>query len=362
MQISAESNDISMTWMVIAKPDIVTVAYYLQCGESCQNASARRKQTIVAQSWPGPILSSSSHPICDIFYIKHKREHSLREYHSHVPISSVYLLKTAANPQIQAHPKHLYRLPKRLKLFPYIFAFIVFSLHTPFASPLPLIQHPRQAIPDSSGNTGSTLSKRPPTNTTTPTFTLPPIPPPSSTPLLIPTPSPPTPPSPPSIPDSTSPLTPLAPLPAPTNTTPSLPAPAIAGISLGATLLLALLAVLGVFAHRRRRHKRSVREIPIRRSKLGSRLRMRVCGEEGAGEAKREEGSLENGKAVRGLKGMLAVPRLVLLPFRREGVGVGEKGVWVNKAWISEPRPGRPASAEPLGRLSGMGMGMGYLN
>jgi hypothetical protein len=33
----------------------------------------------------------------------------------------------------------------------------------------------------------------------------------------------------------------------------------------------------------------------------------------------------------------------------------------LDKNLISGPRPARPVSAEPLGRLSGLGMGMGYL-
>lgn len=59
--------------------------------------------------------------------------------------------------------------------------------------------------------------------------------------------------------------------------------------------------------------------------------------------------------------GFLSVPRpgFVREEVERErGRGMGdERAPWV----IGEPRPLRPVSAEPLGRLSGMGMGMGYL-
>jgi hypothetical protein len=57
--------------------------------------------------------------------------------------------------------------------------------------------------------------------------------------------------------------------------------------------------------------------------------------------------------------GLLSVPKPAFL--RDDGSKEDTTAPWVQKEDISEPRPGRPASAEPLGRLSGMGMGMGYL-
>lgn len=56
---------------------------------------------------------------------------------------------------------------------------------------------------------------------------------------------------------------------------------------------------------------------------------------------------------------MLEVPRAAFMKSDGEVVESGER--WVEKGEISEPRPVRPVSAEPLGRLSGMGLGMGYL-
>ena len=40
---------------------------------------------------------------------------------------------------------------------------------------------------------------------------------------------------------------------------------------------------------------------------------------------------------------------------------IKERGDSFDRNLISAPRPARPTSAEPLGRLSGLGMGMGYL-
>lgn len=66
---------------------------------------------------------------------------------------------------------------------------------------------------------------------------------------------------------------------------------------------------------------------------------------EGAGEGKRP---------------LLSVPRAAFMKIEGENMQREGGERWVG--WeISRPRPVRPASAEPLGRLSGMGMGMGYL-
>lgn len=57
--------------------------------------------------------------------------------------------------------------------------------------------------------------------------------------------------------------------------------------------------------------------------------------------------------------GLLSVPKPAFVKEEKENVEEGER--WVDKGTISLPRPVRPESAEPLGRLSGLGMGMGYL-
>jgi hypothetical protein len=46
---------------------------------------------------------------------------------------------------------------------------------------------------------------------------------------------------------------------------------------------------------------------------------------------------------------------------RRKNEEKEEKRIEGVKASIGRPMPKRPASAEPLGRLSGMGMGLGYM-
>ncbi|KAF2743609.1 hypothetical protein M011DRAFT_480554 [Sporormia fimetaria CBS 119925] len=271
---------------------------------------------------------------------------------------------------------------------------------------------PRQAIPDKFGNTGNSpapLSNQPPprptTITTTPTS--------SSTTLEI---------SPTSLEPSTSasPLSTQTPLPSPSNnspfpTTPPAPLtltaprptlthPAIAAIAAGGFLTLCLLATLAYCAYRRR-PSHNIREIAIRRSKLGSRLGFRIFGSEpfsrdgsraerrGSGgsegslrqkETGRNEGNenawkgrvdgldkgvISKGNISRpknlwaGEDGMLGVPKAGFLHYERWGKGeeIGEGRVRGYKVVISGPRPGRPVSAEPLGRLSGMGLGMGYL-
>ena len=73
-----------------------------------------------------------------------------------------------------------------------------------------------------------------------------------------------------------------------------------------------------------------------------------------------DKGSISRPKNAWLENGLLSVPKPGFLREER-----GEKddttAPWVGKGDISGPRPGRPVSAEPLGRLSGMGMGMGYL-
>jgi hypothetical protein len=68
---------------------------------------------------------------------------------------------------------------------------------------------------------------------------------------------------------------------------------------------------------------------------------------------------LENGNGNG--NGFLGVPRPLFAREGREREEERDVAPWLDKGWISAPRPGRPVSAEPLGRLSGMGLGMGYL-
>lgn len=146
-----------------------------------------------------------------------------------------------------------------------------------------------------------------------------------------------------------------------------------------------LCIAVGVWAYRRR-PSNNVDEIPIRRSKLGSRLGFRIFGEGGSRSASRSssrrgrrgsdddgdkekhvEGWLDKGNISRPKNtwlenGLLSVPKPAFLNNDGEKARDEEdRAPWVDKETISGPRPGRPRSAEPLGRLSGMGLGMGYL-
>ena len=146
----------------------------------------------------------------------------------------------------------------------------------------------------------------------------------------------------------------------------------LAGIITGSTTLFLLLLILAIFLIRRNRRP-EIAEIPIRRSKLGSRLRHRMFNSPvppsrsssrsstrslTGGNRERERGGwLRKGSIGRpvparwGEGEMLEVPRAAYMRGEREGVEEGER--WVGRG----ARPVRPASAEPLGRLSGMGMG-----
>ncbi|KAJ4299050.1 hypothetical protein N0V90_004294 [Kalmusia sp. IMI 367209] len=149
----------------------------------------------------------------------------------------------------------------------------------------------------------------------------------------------------------------------------------LAGIITGSAVLFILILVLIIFLIRRRRRP-EITEIPIRRSKLGSLLRHRVFNSPlppsrtGSRSSQRtltgdsREGWLHKDSIGRPVptkwgEGLLSVPQAAFMKNERESVEEGEK--WIDKEMISAPRPGRPASAEPLGRLSGMGLGMGYL-
>lgn len=161
---------------------------------------------------------------------------------------------------------------------------------------------------------------------------------------------------------------------------------AIAGLAAGGFVLLSLFILVGLWAYRRR-PSNNVTEIPIRRSKLGSRLGFRIFGDHPSrsasrassrrgskdkGDEKEKEKEVEAGWLDKGTisrpknayqeNGLLSVPKPGFLRDEKdEKEGDVEKAPWVDKGTISLPRPARPASAEPLGPLSGMGLGMGYL-
>jgi hypothetical protein len=124
-----------------------------------------------------------------------------------------------------------------------------------------------------------------------------------------------------------------------------------------------------------KRRRIDVNEIPIRRSKLVSRLGYRVFGDKPLSRnisrqsnrySQESKGSwLDKGiigrpKPVWLETGSLSVPKATFLD-RAEIEN--ERAPWVDgfKSSIGRPIPSRPRSAEPLGRLSGMGSGMGYL-
>ncbi|OAG00099.1 uncharacterized protein CC84DRAFT_1209774 [Paraphaeosphaeria sporulosa] len=238
--------------------------------------------------------------------------------------------------------------------------------------------HRRQAIPDATGNTGNiptAISSLPPAQ-------LPSISPSPPAPTVTTTPTR----SSSSTASSTSALTSL-----PTSadsliltpTSPLLSPGTLAGIIAGSAIAFLLVLVLAIFVLRRRRRGRAIAEIPIRRSKLGSRLRHRMFNSPLPGTSSRASsrssgrtlivekrdvgrpsgggpGFGESGEDGFGKGELLQVPRAAFMMKREEEVGreAGER--WVGLE-ISGPRPVRPRSAEPLGRLSGMGMGMGYL-
>lgn len=251
----------------------------------------------------------------------------------------------------------------------------------------------RQAIPDVSGNTGNAAQPvqpippplPPPSTPTIATIT------PSSNPASIPIP----------IPTWTSTSTPTPTPVTPTATqggnggddgtanTPTNPAEklkltrlgpalspgALVGILCGSALALVLLLALATFLLRRRRRPK-IAEIAIRRSRLGvgAMLRRRMfssplpasrsSGRALTGDSSRKEWLRKDSigrpePATWGRGQMLSVPVAPFVKSEKESVEDGER--WIDKGLISEPRPARPRSAEPLGRLSGMGMGMGYL-
>lgn len=199
----------------------------------------------------------------------------------------------------------------------------------------------------------------------------------------------------------------------------------IAGIVLGGVILI-ILVILSIFLCRRRRKAREIREISIRRSKIGSRLANRVFGQHydeniarsrsrkvkkpkyfddsvvSWGNVRKEmiiEPTLPSIKVSNApLSPSIYSPHRLTRATRMSTMTFGSVSGWLDKAaigrppppvftgtpsqlldapkplfakeqqvnteasWkgdISPPRPARPGSAEPLGRLSGMGYGLG---
>ncbi|KAF2825134.1 hypothetical protein CC86DRAFT_407367 [Ophiobolus disseminans] len=323
----------------------------------------------------------------------------------------------------------------------------------------------RQSIPDQSGNTGNEpapVAPQPPPQVAIPTqsstiiisiasttlaagtiiSTISPLIPsttlssPQTTSAVTSASSPPTLPSITSNVSSTSSSTPSPPVFNPENqlqrTTPSNPvSPAtLAGIIVGSAILIALLVGTAFILHRRKK-AREVAEIPIRRSKIGSRLGLRIFGSHyddkirsssrgggkftertvsSRGSIRRdvEKATVLNNEPVdvskppispsiysprrltraarlstmtfRSITGWLdkstigrPQPAFVGTPsqlldapqplFARNQERVDDKAPWTGSEGrsrdISPPRPVRPLDAEPLGRLSGMGYGLG---
>ncbi|KAF1999232.1 hypothetical protein P154DRAFT_535691 [Amniculicola lignicola CBS 123094] len=257
--------------------------------------------------------------------------------------------------------------------------------------------HPRQAIPDKSGETGnepaSVKSQPPPRPFTTSTTTSITSTSPSSTSISVtlttnPTPASPTSTIAPGTSGNTNSPENLGENPNPFPSPLSLASPqfsfsagVIAGLVSGGVVFICIIIGISVCIYRKR-HQPEITEIPIRRSKLGSRLGFRVFGERAPsrsrsrqdsydrrdevaeyekGEGWLDKGSIGKPQAAWLENGFLSVPKPGFLRGEREREEDDTRAPWVDKDWISGPRPGRPVSAEPLGRLSGMGMGMGYL-
>lgn len=354
------------------------------------------------RSWPGtaPVqdeedsYSNIFTPQPEIRYANHER----RSQHSS-SFSQASKRRTSNTPQLLRTPPQC-RLPTSIRfttlvLYVTLALLFVSTSAVPFSSKHALLHlQNRQSIPDQFGNTGNEpapVASQPPPRPLTPT--------PSPTPSLT------------SLP--TFSLTPSSAQPTATVTTgsngnsnppgdgaginPGPPAEelqltkpqlsmspgALAGIIGGGVVVLAIIIGLSVYLYRRSRRP-EVTEIPIRRSKLGSRLGRRIFGSPAPSRAasrsssrrstasltgemreKQVEGWLDKGIISRprphawSENGLLSVPRPLFVREEREKAEEGER--WVDKGTISAPRPARPASAEPLGRLSGMGSGMGYL-
>ena len=319
--------------------------------------------------------------------------------------ANIFATPTCApyQPQIQAPPRC--RLPSSIR-FTAVLMYITFAfciITTTSAIPLS-VSHARmhlqnrQSIPDQFGNTGNQpgpLKSQPPPFAPTPTVTPFTSTPTSSTVSF-------------SASQPTSTLTTgsngssnngggsggglgLNPNPSPpapelqvTSPQPNLSPGTIAGIVSGGVLFLLTTVAVGVFIYRRTRRP-EINEIPIRRSKLGTGLGRRMLGslsssrspsradsrsssrasltgdgrEKGVEAGWLDKRTISRPKAAWLEGGLLSVPKPAFM--REEKETVENDGKWIHKGAIGAPRPRRPASAEPLGRLSGMGMGMGYL-
>ncbi|KAF2680744.1 hypothetical protein K458DRAFT_406912 [Lentithecium fluviatile CBS 122367] len=365
---------------------------------SQKRSSQHRSDQIISRSWPGTTL-----PIEEASHITDFAQPSEQRTDSEQPSRNTIISPTSRHPLylplIRAPPRC--RLPSSMRftaLLLYI-TLTLFLITTTSAIPLSIsharihIQN-RQSIPDRFGNTGNepapVASQPPPfTPTPSPTVTA------SFSSSITPSPS---------AAQPTSTLTTgsngnsnnggdnlgLNPSPKPPAEELQLTSPqldlspgALAGIIGGGIAILIITLALSIYTYRRLRTP-AITEIPIRRSKLGSRLGRRIFGSlsvansrstsrassraslTGDGREKHVEapgwldkGMISRPKAAWLENGMLSVPKPAFAREERERVEEGER--WVGKGAISAPRPGRPASAEPLGRLSGMGMGMGYL-
>ncbi|KAF2472544.1 uncharacterized protein BDR25DRAFT_353578 [Lindgomyces ingoldianus] len=232
----------------------------------------------------------------------------------------------------------------------------------------------RQAIPDKTGETGNkpaSVKGQPPPRPVTPSLSPSPSPGnPLPQPTIVTTGSTGSTNAPDQLGNSPRPLPTPLPLMSPTF---PLSAGAIAGIAGGAVVLIFVVIFIGVWAFRRRR-RLDISEIPIRRSKLGSRLGFRIFGDGLASRGSSRRGSndsrnnsqndstekqIEVGWLDKGTigrpkpawleDGFLSVPKPGFLAEKRNDE---DSAPWVEKFAISAPRPARPGSAEPLGRLS----------
>ncbi|KAF1831617.1 hypothetical protein BDW02DRAFT_625521 [Decorospora gaudefroyi] len=209
-------------------------------------------------------------------------------------------------------------------------------------------------------------------------------------------------PSPPSLPSSSSSPPPTTPTPngslgeqlQPTDPISPFTPGVIASIAIGGTLIIATLFSILYFLHRHRR-RLSIQEIPIRRSMLVSRLAYRVFGSGGGREASRSSSSASKYTTRSGhekhYEQAPSTPPNTLNAGNRSTFG--SVTAWLDKSTIGRPRPayvetssmflelprplfaereaerddvrgeGRPRrpdrDAAPLGRLSGMGFGLG---
>jgi hypothetical protein len=175
----------------------------------------------------------------------------------------------------------------------------------------------------------------------------------------------------PAVPTSSSTYTPFSPrplpIPQPSTKNAMVTSGALAGIIIGSVLAFFLFIVLGIIIYRRVRGP-SITELPITRTSSSSYCSsVRPIGGKAKSKAKPgREGSRLDKRTIGQPQGpefghwILNAPLPAFLRREKAKVEVAERRVLPKE----EPprRPRRPRSAEPLGRLSGMGRGMGYLN